>query len=179
MKLPKHLAKLHREALALVRSGRTLTSDERSFVLEHYHEGAEHMNGLSGAFFTPLGLARDFAIEVPERHRILDLCAGIGALAYACEHKCDEIVCVERNQQYLEVGKVVVPSATWVCADVFDVEAYRHHGPFERSCKPGGGTLGRCARRSGRDRSPDSPGWRPASSHAQSVHFCRGIQSAR
>jgi predicted RNA methylase len=131
VKLSKPLAKRHQEALALVRSGRPLTRDERAFVLEHFHEGAEHMNGLAGAFFTPSGLARDFAVEVPECRRILDLCAGIGKLAEACDHKAPELVCVELNQHYVDVGKVVLPSATWVCASAFDVEAYRHLGPFD------------------------------------------------
>src|SRR5690606_13034285 len=131
MKLSKQQAKLHQQAVALVRSGRALTLDERALVLENFHEGAEHMNGLAGAFFTPPGLARDFAIEVPECRRILDLCAGIGALADACSHKVQEIVCVERNANYVEIGRAAVPGATWICADVFDVDTYRHLGPFD------------------------------------------------
>lgn len=131
MKIPKRAAKLHQEAVELARSGRRLTRDERAFVLEHFHEGAEHMNGLAGAFFTPAGLARDFAIEVPEGHRILDLCAGIGALADACDHRASHIVCVELNAAYVEIGRAVVPDATWVHASVFDVDAYRQLGPFD------------------------------------------------
>lgn len=131
MKIPKRLAKLHNEAVALARAGRRLTLDERAFVLEHFHEGAEHMNGLVGAFFTPEGLARDFSIEVPDRGRLLDLCAGIGALSSECAVDGREIVCVERNPAYVEIGRAVLPDATWICADVFDVDAYRHLGPFE------------------------------------------------
>lgn len=134
MKLSKRAAKLHREAVALARSGRRLTVDEREVVLDNFHEGAEHMNGLAGAFFTPSGLARDFALEVPSRGRILDLCAGIGALSYWCEGGRDEgrsFVCVEMNPAYVEVGRAVMPDATWVQASAFDVEAYRHLGPFD------------------------------------------------
>lgn len=131
MKLPKRLAKLHQEALELVRSGHRLSVEERAFVLEHFHEGAEHMNGLAGAFFTPRGLARDFSLEVPECGRILDLCAGIGALSYACDGSAAEVVCVELNPAYVEVGRAVVPDATWITASVFDVDAYAHLGPFD------------------------------------------------
>jgi hypothetical protein len=132
VKLPKRLAKLHAEAKALALSGRRLTFEEREFVFANFHEGAEHMNGLAGAFFTPPGLARDFALEVPECARVLDLCAGIGALADAVsDYKAREIVCVELNPAYVEVGRAVVPGATWVCASVFDVDAYAHLGPFD------------------------------------------------
>lgn len=36
------------------------------------------------------------------------------AAAYA------DITCVELNPHYVEVGKKVVPEATWICADVLD-----------------------------------------------------------
>lgn len=131
MKLSKQAAKLHCEAIELVRSGRRLTLDERDFILDNFHEGAEHMNGLAGAFFTPEGLARDFSIEVPECRRVLDLCAGIGALSFACRHKAPEIVCVELNPAYVEVGRAVMPDATWVQVSAFDVDAYARLGPFD------------------------------------------------
>lgn len=131
MKLPKRTAKLHKEALALARAGRRLTLDERARILEDFHEGAEHMNGLAGAFFTPPGLARDFALEVPRRGRILDLCAGIGALSFAAEWDETSHVCVELNPAYVEVGRAVMPDATWVQASAFDVNAYAHLGPFD------------------------------------------------
>lgn len=57
-----------------------LTLDERPFVLEHWQESTNHINGVSGAFFTPRSLASDFSIEV-EGRRIIDLCAGIVSLA--------------------------------------------------------------------------------------------------
>lgn len=131
MKLPKKLAKQHAEALKLVRAGRPLSIPEREFVLTHYHEGAEHMNCVHGAFFTPLNLARDFRIEIPECRRILDLCAGIGALTNAAEGKAEEYVCVELNPNYVEAGRAAVPFAEWVCASAFDVQAYAHLGPFD------------------------------------------------
>jgi Methyltransferase small domain len=130
-KLSKQAAKLHNEAVALARCGRRLTCDEREFVVENFHEGAEHMNGLAGAFFTPPGLARDASIEVGSPKRLLDLCAGIGALSYASESEGMEIVCVELNPAYVEIGRAVMPDATWICASAFDLAAYAHLGPFD------------------------------------------------
>lgn len=117
--------------MALVRAGRRLTLDEREFVLENFHEGATNMNGQAGAFFTPSGLAMDFAIEARGRRSLLDLCAGIGALSYAVADEGTRVVCVEVNPSYVEVGRAVMPDATWVTASAFDVEAYAEHGPFD------------------------------------------------
>jgi SAM-dependent methyltransferase len=130
VKIPKQAAKLHNQALALTRESRRLTLDERAFVLAHFHEGAQHMNGLAGAFFTPPGLARDFALEVCGR-RVLDLCAGIGMLSDAADNGERSFVCVERNPDYVEVGRQAMPDATWVCASAFDLDAFAHLGPFD------------------------------------------------
>lgn len=119
MKLSKADIKLHNQAMQLVDLDRDLTDSEREFVLDNFNEGALHMNSLAGAFFTPRGLARDFAIEV-HGGRVIDLCAGIGALAYAVVDKVDSLTCVEINADYVRVGKKIVPSATWIHASVFD-----------------------------------------------------------
>lgn len=101
----------------------TLTLDEREFVIENWNEGAEHMNSAAGAFFTPLGLAYDLSLEVSGK-RILDLCAGIGALSYAAywhgrryDNRPD-ITCVEINPAYVAVGRKIIPEAQWINADV-------------------------------------------------------------
>lgn len=130
-KISKRLSAAHKKSLDLVRSGRRLTEDEREFVLANFHEGAEHMNGLAGAFFTPKGLARDASVEIGETRKLIDLCAGIGRLAYEAAREQTEIVCVEINPTYVEVGRAVLPEATWICASVFDIEAYAHLGPFD------------------------------------------------
>ncbi|SAL75103.1 hypothetical protein AWB69_09279 [Caballeronia udeis] len=120
MKLTKAQTKAMAEVNRLVALDRRLTEDERLFVLENFQEGANHDNSAMGAFFTPWGLARDFSIEVPSGcDSIVDLCAGIGSLAYACEGKAKSIVCVERCAEYVRVGRKVVPDATWIHADVF------------------------------------------------------------
>lgn len=125
-KLTKAEAKTHAEACKLLTRER-LSLDERYFILEHWREDATHVNSVAGAFFTPPSLARDFAIEVAGA-RVIDLCAGIGALAFAVSQRYDfgldvssNITCVEINPDYIAVGRKILPEATWVQADVFDL----------------------------------------------------------
>lgn len=123
-KLTKAQRKAHAEAEAIL-SKDGLTEDEREFVFNNWHEGAECNNAAAGAFFTPLDLAADFAIDVGTG-RVIDLCAGIGVLSYFVKERSKwnsqptEIICVERNHRYVEIGKKLVPDARWICADVFD-----------------------------------------------------------
>ena len=122
-KLTKKQAKLHAEACKLLEK-QSLTFDEKWFVLENWQEGANHLNSVAGAFFTPALLARDLAMEVCGP-RLIDLCAGIGALAFAAMHGfyhpqgLPRITCLEINPDYIEVGKKILPEAHWVRADVF------------------------------------------------------------
>lgn len=114
----------------LVHSDRVLTLSEREFILENYVEAQGQLNALAGAFFTPMALARDFAIEVGgsalEGGPIVDLCAGIGRLSYACEDKGADITCVEFCEEYVTVGRRVLPSAQWIHGDVFSVDLGRY-----------------------------------------------------
>lgn len=120
MKLTRMQTKKMAEIEQLLTLERRLTEDERRFILEHYQEGANRDNAAKGAFFTPAGLARDFSIEVPYGcDTLVDLCAGIGSLAYACEEKAERVVCVERCEEYVRVGRKVMPDAEWIHADVF------------------------------------------------------------
>ncbi|MEV7177862.1 methyltransferase [Kitasatospora sp. NPDC093679] len=128
-KLTKDQAKLHRKAAALVDQERPLTEEEKEFVLDHWQESASAGSGaLDGAYFTPAELARDLAIEV-SGDRIVDLCAGIGRLAFSCRDLLRgwngqgprELVCVERNPEYVRVGRKVLPEAIWIVGDVLDL----------------------------------------------------------
>ncbi|WP_448952183.1 methyltransferase [Labrys neptuniae] len=128
-KLTKAQIKAHEAAIALLEQD-TLSEDDAWTVLENWKESATHINSRAGAFFTPTGLARDFATEVAGK-RIIDLCAGIGALSFMVRQKwmCGpeaygiepEIVCVELNPDYIAVGRKVLPQATWIQADVFNL----------------------------------------------------------
>ena len=80
-KLSKQQTKMHRQACEILEK-ETLTEDEKLFVLDHWHEGADRPVSESGTFFTPTSLASDFELDVLRQGRILDVCAGIGALSY-------------------------------------------------------------------------------------------------
>lgn len=123
-KLTKAQAKAHQQACDLIAKD-VLTEDEKLFVLEHWQESAKHINTIAGAFFTPIGLARDLSVEVNPGSRIIDLCAGIGALAFFCSGiwKQSEMVCVELNPEYAAVGQKIVPEARWIVGSVFDLPA--------------------------------------------------------
>lgn len=125
MKLTKQQSKLHKQALDMVHSDKALTWDERKFILDNYFEAQGQLNALAGAFFTPFELASDFSIEVPGGS-IVDLCAGIGMLSFACQHRGAEFTCVEFCPEYLTVGRRVMPDALWIEGDVFSVPLGRY-----------------------------------------------------
>lgn len=108
-KLTRAQAKAHAEAVSILQQER-LSEDDKEFVYRNWNEGANHVNGAAGAFFTPYDMAVDFAIDAGGG-RIIDLCAGIGMLSYAIWQRSrfnesrPQITCVERNSDYLEVGK--------------------------------------------------------------------------
>src|ERR1700727_2619841 len=126
MKLTKQQGRKHSEAMALVDSDNPLTQEQKEFILDHYHPGCCHNTTVSGAFFTPRVVARDLAVMHGTRgKRVVDLCAGIGQLAYAVFNQYwgeeIEMTCVEINPEYIKVGKRVLPEATWIQGDVFQV----------------------------------------------------------
>lgn len=131
MKLSKEQSAAHLRARDLASSGKRLTTDEQEFVLRNFHEGAEHLKGLAGAFFTPLDLAMSLQIEVPRGARVLDLCAGIGALSWGLVEMAQQVVCVESNPDYVAVGRAVVPEATWLNTSCFDIDAIAAQGPYD------------------------------------------------
>lgn len=126
-KLTKAEAKLHAQAEALLEQD-ALSREGKEFVLEHWQESANHVNSAAGAFFTPLDYALDVALEVAPGARILDLCAGIGSLAYAAQLRGGgaDITCVEINPAYVEVGERIVPEATWIEGSIFDLPDLGH-----------------------------------------------------
>lgn len=144
-RLTKQEAKLHGQACDLVALDRPLTDDERCFVLDNWQEAATAAHGLDGAYFTPEGLADVLVQFHIVGERVIDLCAGIGRLAYAFYEgwvhdpstrdrwwngERPTIVCVEKNPQYVKVGRRVLPEATWICADVLDLPGMDLGGRF-------------------------------------------------
>lgn len=156
-KLTKEQAKKHDAAVALLEKDR-LSDDDRIFFMENWQESANHVNSTAGAFFTPPGLAKDFALDVPISGRIIDLCAGIGSLSlavlwhgyYEREQfgQTLELVCVELNDEYAAIGRKLLPEATWICASIFDLPDLGHfdhaisNPPFG-NIKTGGAWKGR------------------------------------
>jgi len=140
-RISKAVTKLHNEAVELVNADRALTLDERELVLEQWNPMAEHNVGWNAAFFTPSTIARDVQIMSMDKKsmRILDLCAGIGRLAFEAWRRramwdpesLSEIVCIEFNPEFVRVGKRILPEATWIQADVFDKSTYRNLGKFD------------------------------------------------
>lgn len=124
-KLTKAEAKAHQQACDLLKKD-VLSEDEKFFMIENWQESATHINSAAGAFFTPYGLARDFAIET-FAGRMIDLCAGIGILSFAASmmHRWSserlDITCIEINPDYVAVGRKLLPEARWIEASVFDV----------------------------------------------------------
>ncbi|MFD6104400.1 methyltransferase [Nocardia salmonicida] len=136
-RLSRAEAAAHREALGLAGVRRDLTEDEKLFVLAHYQESTSATHHTDGAFFTPTGLAVCMSLDVVGT-RVIDLCAGIGALAFACRNPHEqssgwparELVCVESNPEFVAVGMKIVPEATWVCEDMFAAARQRWR-PFD------------------------------------------------
>lgn len=97
--------------------------DSVEFVMENYQESATNINGIAGAFFTPTGLASDFAMAAQGHKTYIDLCAGIGKLAWAVlGHEPNaKVVCVEMNPEYAAIGKRLLPQAEWIISDVFNL----------------------------------------------------------
>jgi len=129
MRLSKAKSIEHTKALKILEQN-ILSWDDKLYVLEHYQEGATNMNSLAGAFFTPQGLARDFELSVNGTN-IVDMCAGIGTLAFYVYHRGKEyyeakdkkmcMTCIELNAEYVEAGKKILPEATWIHGDITDI----------------------------------------------------------
>lgn len=128
-KLTKAQSRLHQDACNLLARplSSPLTPTEKEFILTHWDPSANHINSVAGAYFTPLELAWDLAHEAQTDGSVVDLCAGIGTLAYCMRNQGwpgqqkahADTVCIEINPAYVEVGRRILPEALWICLDVF------------------------------------------------------------
>lgn len=127
-KITKQKAKLHYEAMKLVELERKLTLEEKWFIVENYEPNASNLTISYGVYFTPKEIAHEFAIFSNPNGVVIDLCAGIGMLSFmiyqydSCVHyeEVSKLICVERNEEFVKVGKRVLPEAEWICGSVFD-----------------------------------------------------------
>lgn len=139
VRLSKRNRKLHDQAVSLL-SKETLSSDDIDFFLANWNEGADIDNQRLGAFFTPIDMAFDFVLDAigqlypNQTLRIIDLCAGIGTLSLAAHWRYGDdidITCVEFSSTYCDIGKKLLPSATWICADISDVDVISTLSDFD------------------------------------------------
>lgn len=138
-KLTKVQRRNHEKALEILKQD-ILSESDKEFVFNHYHEGATNNNGDAGAFFTSLEVAAMAAHDcvgdgLVSNRRVIDLCAGIGVLAYQILKRYDgvKVVCVEYNPEYVAIGKKLVPEADWYCADVMDKDFILSLGEFDNA----------------------------------------------
>ena len=123
MPLSKTITQRHQNALAHLDHDE-LTLHQRWQMFEDFHEGADSGTWLMGAHVTSLALANDLLLNI-DRGPILDLCAGIGTLAFSDMHRryhdtMPSITCLELNPQFVAVGKKILPEATWICGNLID-----------------------------------------------------------
>lgn len=131
MKLTKEETKFHERARDLIYSDKKLSLEDKFFILENWIPDANHNVTSSGAFFTPYALAESLnASFFDEPANVIDLCAGIGMLAFAYwirisayrgRGKLPDITCIEINPDFVKVGKRILPEANWIAADVLTV----------------------------------------------------------
>lgn len=133
MKLSKQQIKQHESAVALLQK-ETLSFDEKLQVYRDWIPAYQENIGKIASYFTPYDMAKDFCIEITGSE-IIDLCAGIGMLGFTYYHWQQEfkpnVVCVERNLSFIEVGKKLFPEATWICGDVLDTSIYENLSTFD------------------------------------------------
>lgn len=139
-KVSKAQAEANDKAMQLINSDKPLKEHEKEFILQNYDESFNHTHKNIGAFFTPFDLAKEFRwfTETYEGGRIIDLCSGIGALSYHAWHHNNygrtsnftELVCVEFVEEYVEIGKRIVPDATWIIGSILDMNLMLSLGEF-------------------------------------------------
>jgi len=143
-KLTKPEIKAHNKACDLVHSDKLLTWEDRKFIIENWHEGAENMNSAAGAFFTPYDMAFHVGIFTPSDASVIDLCCGIGALSFGVESHNgpgkNDITMIEFNPEYAAVAKRVMPNAEVIVGSVYEMSA----GMFDVAISnPPFGTIGK------------------------------------
>jgi SAM-dependent methyltransferase len=142
-KITKQQLRLHEQAEQLLWGGdKPLRRDEIAFCLEHWDPRAaagKHV-ARNQAYFTPMSLARDTAMYVGgDGRRVVDICAGIGRLAFAVleanlwRPQEARVTAVELNPDYVRVGRRLLPQAEWICGDCFDRDLWRWLPRFDEA----------------------------------------------
>lgn len=125
MKLSKAEIKICDEVFKRIEKEK-LTFEDKEYIYENFNAGFLGDVTTNSAYFTPLDMAYDFGLFCYRSGVMVDMCAGIGTLTFAArtrdtyENKIKKSICIERNQDYIEVGKKLLPDAEWICGDMFD-----------------------------------------------------------
>lgn len=82
-KITKKESIQHSKVMDLVHSDKTLSHDEIEFIFENYKGDGV---GITGAFFTPRGLAYDFILDEGCTTSCIELCAGIRKIVILSVH---------------------------------------------------------------------------------------------
>ena len=128
-KISKRLISKHNKSLVLLEK-EELDYYDREFIFDNYHEGVAKSNNMISAHFTPHQIALSMQQSFRNGDYFIDLCAGIGRLAYTLlrNHEMAYLlgdnkllgICVENDQEYYKVGKKLLPQFHWICGDIFD-----------------------------------------------------------
>ncbi|MFT0360240.1 methyltransferase [Bacteroides thetaiotaomicron] len=132
MKLTKEQVKQHESALRLLEKP-FLTTDEKEQVYRDYYPAYGSQIGKTGAFFTPPDLAHGLCCFI-NGHKVIDLCAGIGILSFYFHqftYGRAQVTCIEKNPEFVEVGKKLLPEANWICSDILDENVIKTIGKFD------------------------------------------------
>jgi predicted RNA methylase len=134
-RLSKNVLKLQQKINDILEQD-ILSRQDKLFVYEHFNEAVLVEVNRCAAFFTPLDLAWEVALEVVDHEtpqRVLDLCAGIGMLAFSTlsRNSMAEIVCVEQNPEFVRIGRKLLPEAKWICCSLEDTETLKSLGIFD------------------------------------------------
>lgn len=129
--LSRKRMKDHDDALALLSLSRKLKPDEVELVLRSYEPGL--MTGKMSAYFTPESVAWAVAVSANASTPVMyvDLGAGIGALTWALHRitfGCGSIVAIEKNPEFVDVGRKLMPNVEWICGDIFDRDLWQAIG---------------------------------------------------
>jgi len=139
-RLTKLQEKKHDEALALLSLIRRLEDEEVEFVYRHYNPMATHRIAKGAIYFTPFDLAALFAVfaRIEWKTRIVDLAAGTGLLTYHMlraeqfdsRDERKHHVCVEIEDEFVQVGKKLLPHVEWIRGNIFDRDLLESLGTF-------------------------------------------------
>ncbi len=100
------------------------------YIFDHFHPGYHRDISRCANFFTPRNDAVAVAQAGGAGGRVIEPTAGIGSIAHAvyslnCWGGDAEpplkLTCVELVEDFVAIGRKLVPQAEWICGNIFDV----------------------------------------------------------